>query len=653
MEESPYRQFRGDRHRAFQTDDLDACDSAFDDVPSARAVLMATLSSYDSDVLLEETLELAEESKLKMLAKQNDPSLKEKKVNIAHVDYVALNKLSEHFVKHFVPQKQLSADMYFGYLFVKPPVPSKPVLKKEIPRKLPSINKKYFEIEKRELSLDNDRLLEHVICQEVKNTVMNANDHSDNVLPENNNSLKNDNYALELPSHNQDALEFKKFFIINELQSQLKAKNVSIEKLKEHIANVKGKNVVESVQNVHNSNVVTLKVYKLDLQPPSPPVKHNRDAHVNYLKHTQENDDILREIVEHARELRPLDSDLASACTFVTQIQELLVYVSSTCPSTRPVSDKLVVVTPMKRTRTVSSIKASRSKPRSNRKKDKITQTSNNKKTNKVEDQPRNAKSSLNNLNRVSKTVLNANNKHSVLNANSKIISATFHECMFDVIHDLCVHNYLNDVNARVKSKFLISRHAKSKKKKIWKHTSKVYTNVGYSEDLGKLKLKADIAIFVGYASAKKAYRFYNKRTKQIMETIHVTFDELTTMASEQFSSGPAPQLMTLGTLIHGAVARRPADLTGSPVSTSLEQDSPCASTSSTQEQEHSPIISQGVEESPKAPHFHDDTLHETLHVDSTSQGSSSNVQPSHTPLDILGKWTKNHPLANVIGDPS
>ncbi|GKC52637.1 hypothetical protein Tco_1075382, partial [Tanacetum coccineum] len=92
-------------------------------VPSAKAVLMANLSSYDSDVLSEthvalfvtdseETLELAEESRIKMLAKQNDPSLKEKKVNIAPVDYVALNKLFEHFVKHFVPQKQLSAEQW-------------------------------------------------------------------------------------------------------------------------------------------------------------------------------------------------------------------------------------------------------------------------------------------------------------------------------------------------------------------------------------------------------------------------------------------------------------------------------------------------------------------------------------------------------------
>ncbi|GJX90914.1 retrovirus-related pol polyprotein from transposon TNT 1-94 [Tanacetum coccineum] len=56
-----------------------------------------------------------------------------------------------------------------------------------------------------------------------------------------------------------------------------------------------------------------------------------------------------------------------------------------------------------------------------------------------------------------------------------------------------------------------------------------------------------------------------------------------------------------------------------------------------------------GVEESPKTLQFHDDPLHE----DSTSQGSSSNVQPSYTLLELLGKWTKNHPLANVIGDTS
>ncbi|GJX76956.1 hypothetical protein Tco_0323767 [Tanacetum coccineum] len=101
------------------------------------------------------------------------------------------------------------------------------------------------------------------------------------------------------------------------------------------------------------------------------------------------------------------------------------------------------------------------------------------------------------------------------------------------------------------------------------------------------------------------------------------------------------------------AAALRAVDLANSLVSTSIDQDAPLTSIPSTQDQEHSLIISQGFEESPKTPHFHDDPLHESLHEDSTSQGSSSNVRPIHTSFKSLGRWTKDHPIANVIGDPS
>ncbi|GJX33199.1 retrovirus-related pol polyprotein from transposon TNT 1-94 [Tanacetum coccineum] len=73
-------------------------------------------------------------------------------------------------------------------------------------------------------------------------------------------------------------------------------------------------------------------------------------------------------------------------------------------------------------------------------------------------------------------------------------------------------------------------------------------------EDLGKFDAKADIGIFVGYAPAKKAFRIYNRRTRIITETIHVTFDKLTAMASEQFSSGPGLHYMTPATSSTGLV---------------------------------------------------------------------------------------------------
>ncbi|GJU18402.1 retrovirus-related pol polyprotein from transposon TNT 1-94 [Tanacetum coccineum] len=74
------------------------------------------------------------------------------------------------------------------------------------------------------------------------------------------------------------------------------------------------------------------------------------------------------------------------------------------------------------------------------------------------------------------------------------------------------------------------------------------------SEDLGKLNAKADIGIIVGYAPAKKAFSIYNRRTRKIIETIHVTFDELTAMAFEQFNLGLGLQFMTPGTSSSGLV---------------------------------------------------------------------------------------------------
>ncbi|GJX97425.1 retrovirus-related pol polyprotein from transposon TNT 1-94 [Tanacetum coccineum] len=82
---------------------------------------------------------------------------------------------------------------------------------------------------------------------------------------------------------------------------------------------------------------------------------------------------------------------------------------------------------------------------------------------------------------------------------------------------------------------------------------------------------------------------------------------------------------------VQEAAAPRAEVLASSLVSTSIDQDDPSTSIPSSQEHEHSPIISQ----------------------DSTSQGSSFNVRQIHTSFEHLGRWTKDHPIANVIRDPS
>nr|GFC14016.1 putative RNA-directed DNA polymerase [Tanacetum cinerariifolium] len=71
-------------------------------------------------------------------------------------------------------------------------------------------------------------------------------------------------------------------------------------------------------------------------------------------------------------------------------------------------------------------------------------------------------------------------------------------------------------------------------------------------EDIRKLGAKGDIGFFIGYSVDSCAYRIYNRRTKKIMETMDVSFDELSAMAFEQRSSKPRLQCMTSGKISSG-----------------------------------------------------------------------------------------------------
>nr|GEU97808.1 retrovirus-related Pol polyprotein from transposon TNT 1-94 [Tanacetum cinerariifolium] len=178
------------------------------------------------------------------------------------------------------------------------------------------------------------------------------------------------------------------------------------------------------------------------------------------------------------------------------------------------------------------------------------------------------------------------------------------------------------------------------------------------SENLEKLQLKAGIGIFIGYAPTKKAFWIYNRRTRRIIEIIHVDFDELTAMASEQSSSGPALHEMTPATtssghvpnptsstpvdhpapkviaLIAEVVALEPTVSTGSPSSTTVDQDAP----------------------SPNVAHMNNNSFFGIPILKVPSDQSSSTdiihtiMDPDHQISKTNSKWTKDHPLENIIG---
>ncbi|GJU61883.1 hypothetical protein Tco_1243718 [Tanacetum coccineum] len=107
------------------------------------------------------------------------------------------------------------------------------------------------------------------------------------------------------------------------------------------------------------------------------------------------------------------------------------------------------------------------------------------------------------------------------------------------------------------------------------------------SKDLGKLKAKADIGIFVGYAPNRKGYRIYNNRTQQIKETIHVQFDELTGHMDPVHIIPPAPAVQV------------PVVLASTPFSKTINQDAPSTSHSSSSSEVQAPSLQQGVAAGP------------------------------------------------------
>ncbi|GKB69970.1 integrase, catalytic region, zinc finger, CCHC-type containing protein [Tanacetum coccineum] len=120
------------------------------------------------------------------------------------------------------------------------------------------------------------------------------------------------------------------------------------------------------------------------------------------------------------------------------------------------------------------STSASGSQPSGNTKKDKIRQTPSSTQMNKVEAHPRKVKSSFKNKDCVVQPKGTTHVQHSKSNANSELKCVKCNGCMLSDNHDLCVLDFINNVNAHKKSKSV----NKSLKRKVWKPTGKVLKSV-------------------------------------------------------------------------------------------------------------------------------------------------------------------------------
>ncbi|GJS65699.1 integrase, catalytic region, zinc finger, CCHC-type containing protein [Tanacetum coccineum] len=95
-------------------------------------------------------------------------------------------------------------------------------------------------------------------------------------------------------------------------------------------------------------------MYAIDVKPIPHPLKNNRSAHLNYISHLKESVETVREIVEEARVVKPLDNALNYACQYTKLSQELLEYVIGTCPKSFNKRDNKAPSTPVTRKKQVT-----------------------------------------------------------------------------------------------------------------------------------------------------------------------------------------------------------------------------------------------------------------------------------------------------------
>nr|GEU40981.1 retrovirus-related Pol polyprotein from transposon TNT 1-94 [Tanacetum cinerariifolium] len=311
----------------------------------------------------EKTLILEEESRSKMLDKQNDLIPIEKKITISPIDYSKFNKIKEDFGKRFVTKKELATEQAFW--LKHSPLSETPVTS-HTPVRIKASN---------EFPKDTViRKLKEIIKS------LSGNDSVENIKKD------------------IDEIETINIKLENSV-AKLLSENENLRKEREDL---------KSIYKVQFDSIRKARMFKLDIEPISPRLKNNRDAH-----------------------------------------EELLVYASQTCPNSPKPSKKLVSVTPInkdKRVRFAEPVTSSNNIPKQtdslktkdsnkpllistgvkpttstsgsktlgNTKNNRITRPPRSNQKNKVEDHRRKVKSILNKMNSIFEPIINALVKHSV-----------------------------------------------------------------------------------------------------------------------------------------------------------------------------------------------------------------------------------------------
>nr|GEV03518.1 retrovirus-related Pol polyprotein from transposon TNT 1-94 [Tanacetum cinerariifolium] len=423
----------------------------------------------------EETLMLPEESRSKMFLKQKDPIMLEKKVNIKSFDYVVLNQLSQDFEKRFVPQTELFVEQAFwsqNSLNSFDPIPSNRPTIVEVPKELPKFSMVNTSLKKLKHHLAGFDVV-------VKKTTATA--------------ITEGAWRFEHTKacFRNEIIPFEKVLVITALKDALRK--------------LKGKALADDAVTSHS---IALEMFNVDVEESNPRLLNNRSAHSDYLKHTQEEATILREILEQGKSQNPLNAYLDYALGNAFPLTRITT--TAEVPFRKPIALESDTPKPVVGISHETSVARS---PQQNGAVERRNHT----------------------LIKVACTMLIYAKAPLFLWAEAVATAwYTQNRSIVHLRHDKTPYELLHD---------------KLPDLSFFHLSGALCYPTNDSENLGKLQSKADIGIFIGYAPTKKAFRIYNRRTWQIIETIHVDFDELIAMALKHISSGSTLHEMTPATI--------------------------------------------------------------------------------------------------------
>ncbi|GKB33914.1 retrovirus-related pol polyprotein from transposon TNT 1-94 [Tanacetum coccineum] len=292
---------------AFQTEDLNAYDSDCDDVSNAKANLMANLSNYGSNVIL--------------------------KVPYFKLDHTDMDNQSVHAMQN----KEIDLEKKIKELdniVYKVGQSAETVLMLTKPHVF------YNDTHKQALGYQNPFYLKK--AQRIKPTLYDGSVISSQHIASH---VFDDEETLILEEENIKSIrETEKEEKVNHGMDEIETIKIELEHRKE---------TVENVAQIPIATTIAPGMFKLDIEPLSHRLKNNKDAHEDYLMKTIGTTDTICELVERAKKQNPSEPLSNSACKFTKHVQELLVYVSQTCPSFTKPSEKLVAVTPMNKVKKV------------------------------------------------------------------------------------------------------------------------------------------------------------------------------------------------------------------------------------------------------------------------------------------------------------